>query len=211
MSRRVVLPGSGGVPEDDPRLSDARTPTSHKTTHATGGSDALTPADIGAASNAAAVTVVTHGSGTGFARPLLPSVVYWIGTSAPLAGMQNDLWYNTATGELSVLGPAGWAATVDHAGDYLPVPSAANDGDVLTFDDASGEWVAAAPTGGGGSSREVRADYVSPYSYIGTASAGSDEDASVWAITRIEVTDPVVVDVATGVAWDDRLTIGFGV
>lgn len=34
----------------DIRLSDARTPTAHKSTHATGGSDALTAADIGAAS-----------------------------------------------------------------------------------------------------------------------------------------------------------------
>jgi len=32
----------------DARLSDARTPTAHKTTHAIGGTDALTPADIGA-------------------------------------------------------------------------------------------------------------------------------------------------------------------
>jgi hypothetical protein len=32
----------------DARLSDARTPTAHKTTHAVGGTDALTPADIGA-------------------------------------------------------------------------------------------------------------------------------------------------------------------
>jgi len=33
----------------DPRLTDSRTPTAHKSTHAIGGADALTPADIGAA------------------------------------------------------------------------------------------------------------------------------------------------------------------
>ncbi len=36
---------------NDARLSDARTPTAHKTSHATGGSDALTAADIGAATS----------------------------------------------------------------------------------------------------------------------------------------------------------------
>ena len=39
----------GIVASTDARLSDARTPLAHKTSHATGGSDALTAADIGAA------------------------------------------------------------------------------------------------------------------------------------------------------------------
>jgi hypothetical protein len=44
---------------NDPRLSDARTPTLHKTTHAISGSDVLTPADIGAAAASH-----THDAGT---------------------------------------------------------------------------------------------------------------------------------------------------
>lgn len=49
---------------DDSRLSNARTPTAHKTSHATGGSDALTASDIGAAasSHTHAATDITSGT-----------------------------------------------------------------------------------------------------------------------------------------------------
>jgi len=49
------------VAASDPRLTDSRTPTTHKTTHATGGTDVLTPADIGAeVSGAASTAVAAH-------------------------------------------------------------------------------------------------------------------------------------------------------
>lgn len=76
---------------------------------------------------------------------------------------------------------------------------------VLTADstEASGLKWAAAASGAG----EVRSAFSSPYSYIGTAPAGSSESASVWGITRINTsTDPVTTGVATNVKWVDYLT-----
>lgn len=56
-AEKAALAGTSGAPsstnkyvtDSDPRMTDARTPKAHKSTHAAGGSDALTPADIGAA------------------------------------------------------------------------------------------------------------------------------------------------------------------
>jgi len=50
---------------NDSRFTDSRTPTAHKTSHATGGGDALAPSDIGAAPTSRTVTAGTGLTGGG--------------------------------------------------------------------------------------------------------------------------------------------------
>jgi hypothetical protein len=52
------------VEATDSRLSNARTPTTHKTSHATGGTDAIAPADIGAVSTSSTIISVNDETST---------------------------------------------------------------------------------------------------------------------------------------------------
>jgi len=102
------------VKGNDSRLSDARTPTAHKSSHATGGADALSASDIGAAA-------ATHQhSGSDITT----------GT--------------VATGRLDVGTGSTQVAAGDHThslGDLSNVSSAAaSDGQVLKWNNTAGEW-----------------------------------------------------------------------
>ncbi len=59
--------GGGGVSTSDPRLSDARTPTAHASTHAPAASDDLTSA-LSATAPPVALGTAAAGTGTGFER-----------------------------------------------------------------------------------------------------------------------------------------------
>ena len=142
----------GAASTTDSRLSDARTPTAHKTSHSTGGSDALVASDIGAAPSTgiapSAVTgtaVVTADSRLSDARtPTTHATSHQSGGSDSLTLAANQ-----------VTGTAVVQSTIDAKGDLLAgtadntvsrLAVGATDGFVLTVDSAQATgltWAAA--------------------------------------------------------------------
>lgn len=126
----------------DSRLSDARTPTAHKTSHSTGGSDALAAADIGAApatgispsaiTGTAVITTdarlsdartptthaTSHQSGGSDALTLAAAQVTGTAIVQSLVDAKGDLIVGTAdntVARLPVGGTNGFVLTVDSA------------------------------------------------------------------------------------------------
>ena len=79
---------------------------------------------------------------------------------------------------------AGGGAALDDLTDVNA--SAPNDGDVLTWDDGGNEWVAAAPTGGGGATEAYarRAPLYKPFTVSGDSDEFDDESFSGWTIVE---------------------------
>jgi hypothetical protein len=195
---------------DDARLSDARTPSStlaHKTSHATGGTDALSPADIGAAatSHTHAASAITSGT-LDVAR--LP-----VGTGSTQVAAGNhthtvaDVTGAAASGSITTSGLT--QATARILGRTTATTGAVEEiqiGSGLSL--SAGELSATGGSGGG----EVRSDFVSPYTYTGLADAGTSESTASWTIRRSEFDAGgsfVATLTASAVEWANRLTASY--
>ena len=115
---------------NDARLSNARTPTAHTTTPKTGGTDALTPADIGAVPTTVQVIAGTGLSGGGSLTANRTLTVKY-GTGAGTACQGNDARVTASEAfRLSMIGvPRYWRSTT------LPAGHVWANGDLALFAD----------------------------------------------------------------------------
>ena len=115
---------------NDARLSNARTPTAHKATHKTGGTDALTPADIDAVPTTVQVIAGTGLSGGGSLTANRTLTVKY-GTGAGTACQGNDARVTASEAfRLSMIGvPRYWRSTT------LPAGHVWANGDLALFAD----------------------------------------------------------------------------
>ena len=115
---------------NDVRLADARTPKPHKATHQTGGSDAITPADIGAAAKTIQIKPGTGLTGGGTLEADRTLTVSY-GTAAGTACQGNDARVTASEAfRLSMIGvPRYWRSTT------LPAGHVWANGDLALFAD----------------------------------------------------------------------------
>jgi len=107
------------VVDSDSRLNDSRQPTPHKSSHATGGTDALTPSDIGAASSthSHAIADVT---GLQAVLDIKSAATVFAKTALPLAGAAGSQTLvtdgsATSTPAMAYFYQGKWYRTLDNA------------------------------------------------------------------------------------------------
>jgi len=107
-------------------LADRHPPATHASTHATGGTDAIAPADIGAIRNAGNT----------------PEILADIATNRPAAGVAGRLFWETNTKRLYRDSGTAWEEL-----QYILIPAGSVQGDILFHDGATWTRLAAGTAG----------------------------------------------------------------
>lgn len=175
-------------------------PSAHKTSHATGGSDALTPADIGA--------VATNDARLSDSRTPTNHAASHEATGSDAIQTQflNSLLGNSTLGEDlfyldGIVSGLGTAATADST-DFAAASHTHSASAITDFNAAVTALV----------ENEVRFDSNGNFTYTGQAAPNTSESTASWRIRRSEYTGAgsyVATLTANNVRWSDRLTSSY--